>query len=62
MLVIVLIVIVLFILLGLKNWIINYIKLLQIYGPIACPSNRLPLLGNLFELPLNPRRKKIRTK
>ncbi len=58
MLLILLIVIVLFVLLALKNWFINYVKALQIYGSIACPRNRLPLLGNLFQLPLNPHRKK----
>ncbi|CAF4931442.1 unnamed protein product, partial [Rotaria sp. Silwood1] len=35
-------------------WIINYIKVLQTYKHIPCPPHRLPLLGNLFNLPLNP--------
>jgi len=48
----------LFIILGFKNWIINYIKVFQTYKSIPCPPNRLPLLGNLFSLPLNPYRKK----
>jgi len=46
------------IILGLKRWIINYIKVFQTYRNIPCPSNRLPLLGNLLNLPLNPYRKK----
>jgi len=45
------------IILGLKKWIVNYIKVFQTYRNIPCPSNRLPLLGNLLTLPLNPYRK-----
>ena len=41
-----------------KRWLLNYIKLLQAYGSIPCPSNRLPLLGNLLNLPLDTYRKK----
>ncbi len=49
---------VLFIILGFKNSIINYIKVFQTYKSIPCPRNRLLLLGNLLILPLNPYRKK----
>jgi hypothetical protein len=48
----------LLIILTFKNGIINYIKLLKTYGSIPCPPTRLPLLGNLFDLPLNPYSKK----
>ncbi len=48
----------LFVILGCKNWFINYIKVLKTYGTIPCPPNRLPLLGNIFSLPLDPHRKK----
>jgi len=59
LLIIFLLLLVLLIIFGLKNWFINYIKILKIYGDIPCPRNRLLLLGNLFELPLNPYRKKL---
>ena len=42
-----------------KDWIIHYLKLLQVYGSIPCPPNRLPLLGNIFNLPLNPHGKRV---
>jgi hypothetical protein len=45
------------IILGVKSWIIRYIKILKTYRDIPCPPNRLPLLGNLLNLPLNPHRK-----
>ncbi|CAF5078227.1 unnamed protein product, partial [Rotaria sp. Silwood1] len=45
---------IIFIILRFKSWIINYIKVLQTYKHIPCPPHRLPLLGNLFNLPLNP--------
>lgn len=42
-----------------KDWIIHYLKLLRVYGSIPCPPNRLPLLGNIFNLPLSPHGKRI---
>ncbi len=53
----ILFVLVLLIVLGYKNSISNYIKFIKTYGSVPCPPNRLPLLGNLFNLPLNPYRK-----
>ena len=46
------------IIIGHKNWILNYIKILRTYRNIPCPPNRLPLLGNIFNLPLSPYSKK----
>jgi hypothetical protein len=46
------------IIIGYKKWIINYIKILRTYRNIPCPPNRLPLLGNIFNLPLSPYSKK----
>ena len=51
--------ILIFIIIGLKNWFFNYIKLLKTYGNIPCPPNRLFLLGNILNLPLDPSSKKI---
>jgi hypothetical protein len=50
---------IIFIIIGLKNWFFNYLKLLKTYGNIPCPPNRLPLLGNILNLPLDPSSKKI---
>jgi hypothetical protein len=41
-----------------KDWFIHYFKLLQTYGSIPCPPNRLPFLGSLLHLPLDPASKK----
>lgn len=54
---IILIIILSFIVWQLKDWFRNYIRRLKTYETIICPSNRLPLLGNILQLPLNPYRK-----
>ncbi|CAF1276388.1 unnamed protein product [Rotaria magnacalcarata] len=43
-----------FLIVRLKPWLVNYFKLLKNYGPVPCPRNRLPILGNLLSLPLDP--------
>jgi hypothetical protein len=55
--IILLLILLLFIIFGFKNSISNYIKVFRTYRSIPCPPNRLPLLGNLFDLPLDPYRK-----
>lgn len=39
---------------GLRKWLLNYIKILKAYGSIPSPPNKLPIIGNLLSLPLDP--------
>ncbi|CAF4000329.1 unnamed protein product [Rotaria sp. Silwood2] len=50
----IIIIFIILIIFRLKTWFVNYIKILKNYGSVPCPQNRLPLFGNLFNLPLNP--------
>ncbi|UJR08122.1 hypothetical protein I4U23_012399 [Adineta vaga] len=36
-----------------KTWIMNCIKVLRTYETIPCPSGKLPILGNLLNLPIS---------
>lgn len=36
----------------------HYLRISKVYGNIPCPRNRLPILGNILSLPLNPYSKK----
>ena len=48
---------VLLVVLTLKNWFIKYIRQSRAYANVPCPPNRLPLLGNLLNLPIGAYRK-----
>ena len=50
----IIIVILLLVAFALKNWFLQYVKVSRAYHKIACPPNRLPFLGNILQLPINP--------
>lgn len=51
-----LVVVLLLVFLG-KNWFFQYLKVARAYDKVACPPNRLPFIGNLLSLPIDPYRK-----
>ena len=45
-----------------KDWFLHRIKVARTYQSIPCPSGKLPVLGNIFSLPVNPYGKKKKEK
>ena len=41
-----------------KDWFLYRIKVIRTYETIPCPAGKLPVLGNILSLPVNPYGKK----